>query len=284
MKRAPYPAVAGAAILAAASACVSGPSVALAQMPRNQSVLQAPALPAPIPLMPPRAAQPPGQYPAPAQPYPPPAQGYAPAQPPYAPAPAYAPAQPYRPAQPYPTAPAAPGQQDLLQPEPAPSSPTPSSPTPSAPSPEQATPSTSPSNTPAAPSAPADQTAPPVQSGWVPKQVAELWALDKVDAAVTPITIKVGQSVQYKSLTVTLRACNARPADQPADFTAFLDITDSRPGAPGFHGWTFAHDPSLSALQDPVYSVHLASCTDEQAPPTQAASSAKPAATQGTQP
>ena len=28
----------------------------------------------------------------------------------------------------------------------------------------------------------------------------------------------------------------------------------------------------------------LASCTDEQTPPTQAASSAKPAATQGTQP
>jgi hypothetical protein len=210
----------------------------------------------------------------PAQPYAPPAQGYAPAQPPYAPAPAYAPAQPS--IQPYAPAPAAPpAQQDLLQPAPAPE------PAPSAPAPEQATPS-APSNAPSAPPSP-PEAAPPVQSGWVPKQVAELRALDKVDATVTPITIRVGQSVQYKSLTIALRACDARPPDQPADSTAFLDISDSRPGAPGFHGWVFAHDPSVSMLQHPVYSVQLASCQDGQAP-AQAASSGKAGGRQDAQP
>ena len=46
----------------------------------------------------------------------------------------------------------------------------------------------------------------------------------------------------------------------PADAAAFLDITDSNPGMPGFHGWMLADEPAVSMLQHPVYDVRLAGC------------------------
>ncbi len=57
-----------------------------------------------------------------------------------------------------------------------------------------------------------------------------------------------------------MRACSVRPPNLPPDSTAYLDIADSRPGAPGFHGWMFAKDPAVSMLEHPIYDVHLIDC------------------------
>jgi hypothetical protein len=108
----------------------------------------------------------------------------------------------------------------------------------------------------AAPGAPA----PPPQNAWLPKPVADLVALDKVTARTTPLSVHVGQTATFGSLAIAVRACDIRPPDQPADATAFLDISDSHPGAPQFHGWMVVSAPSLSMLEHPIYDVRLAGC------------------------
>jgi len=72
--------------------------------------------------------------------------------------------------------------------------------------------------------------------------------------------MRVGQAVQYGTLSVTLRSCVVHPADQPADAAAFLDIVDSRPGGPGFHGWMFAAEPEVAMLEHPVYDIRFLGC------------------------
>jgi hypothetical protein len=125
---------------------------------------------------------------------------------------------------------------------------------------------TTPQAAPAAP-APADTTAPqtytpapPVPEQWQPAANAVLQVLDKVDAQSAELTVKVGGSVQYRSLTIAVRACDASTKDEKADATAFLDITDSHADQPSFHGWMLKSDPSVSMLQHPIYDVRVLAC------------------------
>lgn len=104
------------------------------------------------------------------------------------------------------------------------------------------------------------QTAAPSGAQWVPRGTADLIALNKIDAQSTKLQVPVGQSVQYGSLTIAVRSCQVRPPDMAPDATAWIDITDSRPGAPGFHGWMLENEPNLNSFEHPVYDVRLAGC------------------------
>lgn len=123
--------------------------------------------------------------------------------------------------------------------------------------------------TPGTPSAPAptDTTtpqtytpAPPIPEQWQPAANAVLQVLDKVDAQSAELTVKVGGSVQYRSLTIAVRACDTSTKGEKTDATAFLDITDSHPDQPSFHGWMLRSDPSVSMLQHPIYDVRILAC------------------------
>jgi hypothetical protein len=100
--------------------------------------------------------------------------------------------------------------------------------------------------------------APP--STWLPQATAMLQVLDKVNAENAVLTVKVGQSAQFGSLTIQVQACQIRPPDQPQDATAYLTITDSHKDAPGFRGWILANHPSASMLQHPIYDVRVVGC------------------------
>jgi hypothetical protein len=112
----------------------------------------------------------------------------------------------------------------------------------------------------ASPNAPPAEPPPPPPNVWVPRPVADLTGLDKVSARESRLAVRVGQSVTFGSLTITVRACVVRPPDQAPDATAFLDITDSQGAAPDFHGWMIRSEPSLEILQHPVYDVRLDGC------------------------
>ncbi len=103
---------------------------------------------------------------------------------------------------------------------------------------------------------------PPASSpdSWVPRTTAEIHVLDKVNAQSGTITLKVGQVAENASLSITLRGCAVRPPDLPQDATAYIDVADSRKGAPGFHGWIFANEPALSMLEHPIYDLKLLAC------------------------
>jgi hypothetical protein len=95
---------------------------------------------------------------------------------------------------------------------------------------------------------------------WLPAGSAKLQALDKVDAQATALTIKVGQSATFGSLTIEIKACVVRPADQPADSAAYLNVTDSHPDSPGFAGWMLTQEPAASMMQHPLYDLRMTGC------------------------
>lgn len=101
----------------------------------------------------------------------------------------------------------------------------------------------------------------PQPTAWLPKTSALVQALDKVNARATVLTIKVGQSAVFGSLTIAVKACSVRPSDVPADATAFLTVTDKNPEAPGFSGWMLKATPSVSMLAHPIYDVRVVGCT-----------------------
>lgn len=104
---------------------------------------------------------------------------------------------------------------------------------------------------------------PAAAQDWVPRQGAELQVLDKVTARISVLRAGVGQAAQYGTLTITVRACNARPPDEVPDAAAFLEMTDSRRSAGSqqvFRGWMFANAPGVSMLEHPVYDVRVLDC------------------------
>jgi hypothetical protein len=98
-------------------------------------------------------------------------------------------------------------------------------------------------------------------NGWLPATTVKLQALDKVNAQTAALTIKVGGSAAFGSLTIAVKACAVRPADQPADAAAYLTVTDSHPDSPGFDGWMLEQEPSVSMMQHPVYDLRVTGCT-----------------------
>jgi hypothetical protein len=121
---------------------------------------------------------------------------------------------------------------------------------------------------------PSPQSAPPSVAGapsnaavradrsglWLPVGTVKLQALDKVNAQSAALTLKVGGSASFGSLTIVAKACVIRPTDQPADAAAYLDVTDSHPDAPAFDGWMLQNEPSASMLQHPIYDLRVTGC------------------------
>ena len=112
---------------------------------------------------------------------------------------------------------------------------------------------------PAAGAQPAPQTV-LLSPDWQPRGIASLQALDKHDVRVVRIEVPVGQSGHFGALTIAVRACLARPPDQATDAAALLQVSDARPGGPGFSGWMFAAEPALAVLENPIYDVRVLAC------------------------
>lgn len=93
--------------------------------------------------------------------------------------------------------------------------------------------------------------------------MAVLQWLDKVTARVSTVEAPVGETVRIGTLEILVRACRYRPPEELPENAAFLDITESKPGAPSqevFRGWMFASSPALSAMEHPIYDVWVLDC------------------------
>jgi hypothetical protein len=90
--------------------------------------------------------------------------------------------------------------------------------------------------------------------------------LDKNNARSAALTVPVGQSAHYGSLTITVAACMVRPPSDPPDASAYLIINDQHPGEPGFRGWMLQRAPFVSMLEHPIYDVRVLGCRAEQPP------------------
>ena len=92
---------------------------------------------------------------------------------------------------------------------------------------------------------------------------AMLQALDKVTARISTFPVPTSEEVRFGTLSIRVRACHKTPPTEPPESTAFLEISDIRPGAEPvqlFSGWMFASSPALSALEHAVYDVWVVDC------------------------
>ncbi len=99
---------------------------------------------------------------------------------------------------------------------------------------------------------------------------AIIQAIDKVTAETLKFEAPVGQPIRYKTLIITVRACETTAADEEQpDSAAYLTVDSQPKAAPGrsapaarqvFRGWMFASSPGLNPLQHPVYDAWLISC------------------------
>jgi hypothetical protein len=92
---------------------------------------------------------------------------------------------------------------------------------------------------------------------------AMLQGLDKVTARISTFPVATDEEVRFGTLSIRVRACHKTPPTEPPESTAFLEITDIRPGdepVQMFSGWMFASSPALSALEHPVYDVWVVDC------------------------
>ncbi len=96
--------------------------------------------------------------------------------------------------------------------------------------------------------------------------VAVFAALDKVTARISPLEIRIGETMKFGALTVTPRVCYTRPPTEPPLTSAFVEVDEIKLSGERqriFSGWMFAQSPGLHAVEHPVFDVWLTNCKTE---------------------
>jgi len=96
--------------------------------------------------------------------------------------------------------------------------------------------------------------------------IAVFAALDKVTGRISPLEVRIGDTVRFGALTVTPRVCNTRPPTEPPLTSAFIEVDEIKLSGEQqriFTGWMFAQSPGLHAVEHPVFDVWLTNCKTE---------------------
>lgn len=97
----------------------------------------------------------------------------------------------------------------------------------------------------------------------ISNSVAAFAALDKVTGRVSPLEIRMGQTVTFGALKVTARACYTNPPTEAPETAAFIEVDELLLDGSArriFTGWTFAESPGLHAVEHPTFDLWLTSC------------------------
>ncbi len=106
-----------------------------------------------------------------------------------------------------------------------------------------------------------------------PGDVLILRGLDKVTATTQDFPVRVGETAEFGSLSVTGRYCRSRPPEESPETFALLEVADRRIMDDGqqsdpeniFTGWMFASSPALNPLDHPTYDVWVLGCESASA-------------------
>lgn len=100
-----------------------------------------------------------------------------------------------------------------------------------------------------------------------PYTIAVLQGLDKVTGRVEKFELPENGNTRFGTLYVTARACKKTPPEELPEAVAFVEIDEVKPGDTKlesnkrwYSGWMFASNPSLAALEHPVYDVAVVDC------------------------
>ncbi len=103
----------------------------------------------------------------------------------------------------------------------------------------------------------------PARAAMISNSVAVFAALDKVTGRVSPLELRMGQTITFGALKVTARACYTNPPTEAPETAAFIEVDELLLDGSArriFTGWTFAESPGLHAVEHPTFDVWLTSC------------------------
>lgn len=101
----------------------------------------------------------------------------------------------------------------------------------------------------------------------IDKNTAKMQAMDKITGRVNVIYVPVGGAVDFGSLSIAVRSCKTRPAEEAPDNFVFADIADKTLQGENvniFRGWMISSSPATHAVEHPIYDVWLLQCLDKK--------------------
>lgn len=104
-----------------------------------------------------------------------------------------------------------------------------------------------------------DNLEPVVKQRTKESQTASLIGLNKRSGQAQKLRAPVGRSLRFETLTIRLLACTRILYPRFEDAAALLSISEREEGVL-FKGWMYAQDPSLSAMDHPIYDVWIERC------------------------
>ena len=107
----------------------------------------------------------------------------------------------------------------------------------------------------------------PAMAENIQKNTARMQAMDKITGRVSVIDIPVNGKIDFGSISVVVRSCQTRSAEEIPDNFAFIDVADkdlSGKESNIFKGWMISSSPATSAVEHPIYDVWLLKCLDKK--------------------
>ena len=92
----------------------------------------------------------------------------------------------------------------------------------------------------------------------------DLKVLDKISSKNILISLKNGEEVQHKDLSIKSKKCSNSEFDDNPEITAYIQVRDlnnnNKDDVFVFNGWMFASSPSIAPFDHPVYDIWLVGC------------------------
>ena len=88
--------------------------------------------------------------------------------------------------------------------------------------------------------------------------------LDKISSKNTLLTLKNGQLLKFKDLSIQSLKCKNSEFDDNPEITAYIQVRDlsnqNNDEVFVFNGWMFSSSPSITPFDHPIYDVWLVKC------------------------
>lgn len=96
-------------------------------------------------------------------------------------------------------------------------------------------------------------------------KVVFLQGLNKITARVSTLELMLNESIFFGNIEIIAHSCWRSPPEEMPESKVLLEIWEKKPDEERqniFHGWMFASNPGLSALEHPVYDVTVLDCQE----------------------
>jgi hypothetical protein len=98
--------------------------------------------------------------------------------------------------------------------------------------------------------------------------VAVIQGLNKIIAKTSLLEIKIGDTIKFGKLNITVHKCWQSPLEQKPESKILLEIYDTASSSEDdqstrkriFYGWMLSSSPSISGIEHPIYDITAIGC------------------------